>query len=85
MYDGRVLQFMRTSVLNFSVLIDNHPTAIYKLLSTMHAKPLTMYQLLDLFETRYSDEGSNQCTTEEMLMHNFYSPIEECEDEFLMW
>ena len=37
-------------------------------------------QLLELFVPHFSEEGSNECTTEEVLVHNFCKMLEECED-----
>ena len=67
-------------VLNFGTLMDMHPAAVFTLLSMAHVTPVTADQLLDCFVVRYSDEGSNQRTTEETLMHNFSTLLEECED-----
>ena len=67
-------------VLQFGTLMDMHPAAIFTLLSTAHVTPVTADQLLDCFVPKYSDEGSNQRTTEELLMHNFSTLLEERED-----
>lgn len=54
----------------FGKLIDMHQAAVLKLLSMMHMTPVTMDQCFDSFVPRFSEEGSNQGTTEEGLMHN---------------
>ena len=66
--------------LSFHHFIDTYPAAVLKMLSMAQMVPISMDQFLECFVPKFSDTGCNQRITEEALMHNFTTFLEECED-----
>ena len=63
--------------LNHKHLATASPRVSHCLLAAENAKPLTAECLQDLFVPEFSQHGSNVRTTEETIIHNWYTFIEK--------
>jgi len=63
--------------LNLKHLATASPRVSHCLLAAENAKPLTAEGLQDLFVPEFSQQGSNARTTEETIIYNWYTFIEE--------
>ena len=53
------------------------PRVVHYLLAAENAQPRTAECLQDLFVPEFSDRGSNARTTEEIIIHNWFTFLEE--------
>lgn len=72
---------LNTLSLNHLALVS--PRVVHSLLAAENAKRLTAECLQDLFVPDFSDRGSNARTTEETIIHNWFTFVEEVSGIFL--
>jgi hypothetical protein len=65
------------NTLNLKHLASVSPRVVYYLLAAENAKPLTAECLQDLFVPTFSERGSNTRSTEETIIHNWFTFVEE--------
>ena len=65
------------NTLNLKHLATASPAVLHYLLTAENAKPLTAETLQDMFVTQFSEVGSNHRKTEETIIHNWFTFVDE--------